>query len=349
MLESIKTYFRLLAEDRVCGKRAAVAAPLLCAASAFYGAGVGAVRAAYARKIFPRKRFPFPVISVGNLTWGGAGKTPLVEYLARRISETHRTPLVLSRGYSRDEIEQMRHHLPQVVVGAGKDRVKVAEDILQNRKIDVAILDDGMQHWPIERDLEIVVVNALNPFGNGQLIPRGTLRESVAQLKRADLIVLSHGNLVDQNGLESLREKIRKLAPHAGLVESFLDPLFFYRADRRKRVSLQSLQHERVTTFSAVGTPTSFQLLLARHQIRPVRNFEFTDHHVYSEEELREIKRVSVSADIEDIITTEKDFYRCSEPITKILNPLILATRLRMAYGEDILNDKLMRLLGVRR
>jgi tetraacyldisaccharide-1-P 4'-kinase len=104
-----------------------------------------------------------------------------------------------------------------------------------------------------------------------------------------------------------------------------------------------------VATFSGVGTPRSFQLLLANSLIKPVRNFEFEDHHIFTENELRDIKRVSEAASADEIITTEKDFYRSPELITRVLNPLILAARLRISVGEEVLTERLFRLLGVTR
>ncbi len=345
MKNGLKTSLRLIAEDHNVGFTGKLARPFLGAASGVYGLGVGLIRYGHEKKIFKRHRFPFPVISVGNLTWGGAGKTPVVEYLARRIAERHRTPLILTRGYSNDEVEQMRHHLPRIVIGVGKDRVAVAKGIAAKQAINVAILDDGFQHWPIERDMDIVVVNALNPFGNGNLIPRGILREPLSVLNRASIIVLSHCNLMEAEALQALKQKLQKAAPKAALVESFLEPLFFYRANRHKRVSLSRLEHQRVTTFSGVGMPRSFQMLLSHCHIKPTRNFEFTDHHAFTDLELEEIKAISKSAATEEIVTTEKDFYRAPEQITRILNPLVLATRLRISKGEEALTDQLSRLL----
>lgn len=346
MPKSTRNYFRRLAEGYEDGPLSKVLSPVLDMAGGLYGWGVGAHRTLYEKKIFKSTQLPFPVISVGNLTWGGTGKTPFVEYLARRLGETGKTALILTRGYSHDEVEQMRAHLPQAVMGVGANRVAVAREISAKQKIDTAILDDGLQHWPVRRDLEIILVNALNPFGNYKLLPRGILREPLSALKRASLVVLSHANLVSEKQLSDLKTEIRKYAPNASLVESYLDPLFFYRARKKARVPLAKLENQRVTTFSAVGVPRSFQLLLTRQHIRPIRNFEFTDHHVFSKQELQEIKAVSDSASAIEIITTEKDFYRAPEMISDVLNPLVLAAKLRISSGEDVLNRKIFELAG---
>lgn len=321
--------------------------PFLETASWIYRAASGLLQFFYGHKWLPRRRLGFPVISVGNLTWGGAGKTPFVEYLARKVVEQHRTPLILTRGYGQDETEQIRQHLHRAVVGAGKNRWKVAQEIAAKQRIDVAILDDGLQHWPLERDVEIVMVNALHPFGNGKIVPRGILREPLPHLKRAQIIVISHANLVGGRPLEELIQRLKAVAPQTHIVTSYLEPLFFYRAKKRFRVSLDRLRKQRVTTFSGVGTPRSFQLLLAHHEIKPVRNFEFMDHHPYRREELEEIKEISKAASADEIVTTEKDYYRSASLIAETLDPLVLATRLRILSGEDILTERLFHLLGV--
>ncbi len=346
MFKSMKNYFRQLAEGHDDETFSRLLAPFLEVAGNVYGGVVTLTRSLYERHLLPRRRLPFPVISVGNLTWGGTGKTPFVEYLARKVSERGKTALILTRGYSHDEVEQYRQHLPRAIIGVGKNRLRVAQDMAKQHRIDLAILDDGLQHWPIERDVEIVTVNVLNPFGNGKLLPRGMLREPVTALRRAGIIVLSHTNLVERKEAEKLKGEILNIAPQAFVAEAYLEPLFLYRAKKRSRISLDRLENQRVTTFSAVGAPRSFQLLLAQFHIKAVRNFEFSDHHAFSDEELEEVREVSRGASADEIITTEKDFFRCPERITNILNPLILATRLKIGLGEGEIQNRIWGLLG---
>ena len=348
-MDSMKNYFRLLAEDKQNDPTHGILSGLLSLAAWGYGLGVRTFRWLYENKVLPRKRLPYPVISVGNLTWGGTGKTPFVEYLARKIGTHRRVPLVLTRGYSHDEALELQSHLPSAVIGVGKDRAKVAERVKkENRHVDIAVLDDGLQHQALERDVDIVVINALNPFGNGKLLPRGILREPITVLKRAAIIVLTHVNLVTPEELKLLKEKIAALAPQAQTVETMMEVLFLYRAKTKVRTPVEKMAGRRVATFAAVGTPRSFQLVLQRFLLKTVRNFEFLDHHEYTKEELLKIKEVAKSAGAEEIITTEKDFHRSRELISDTLNPLILAARLRVVSGEEILTDRLFRLLGVK-
>lgn len=348
-MDSMKNYFRLLAEDKQKDPTGGIVLALLSLAAWGYGLGVRTFRWLYEKKVLAQKHLPYPVISVGNLTWGGTGKTPFVEYLARKIGTHRRVPLVLTRGYSHDEAVELQNHLPGAVIGVGKDRAKVAERVKkENRHVDIAVLDDGLQHQALHRDVDIAVVNSLNPFGNGRLIPRGILREPLDVLKRAAIVVLTHVNLVSSEELKKLKEKISALAPQAQMVETLMEVLFLYRAKTKVRTSIEKMTGRRVATFAAVGTPRSFQLVLQRFQLKTVRNFEFLDHHEYTREELLKIKEVAQSAGAEEIITTEKDFYRSRELITEVLNPMVLAARLRVVSGEEILTDRLFRLLGVK-
>lgn len=346
MGNSVKDYFRLLAEDKDNGAAAKAFYPMLDYLSRVYGKASRAYQDFYNKNRAKKEKLPFPVISVGNITWGGSGKTPLVEYIARRVSEMNKNPLILSRGYSHDEIEQYKEHLPNILIGIGKNRAKTARELSRTNRVDTAILDDGFQHWKLERDLEILMINALNPFGNGKLIPRGSLREPVEAISRAHIIVLNHSNLVKPDMLRGIKKKITDLAPRALLVESYLEPLFFFRAKKRQRVPLEKLAEKRVTTFSAVGVPRSFQIMLSNMKVKPIRNFEFSDHHMFSKNDLREIKTMRESSGSEDIVTTEKDFYRTPKEIMDMLDPLVLAARMRISTGEKAFMDKVARVAG---
>lgn len=323
--------------------------PLLSLGELIYRKGYQKKRDQYLKNPKNRTRLSFPVISVGNLTWGGTGKTPLVEAIVRKVLLAQKTPLILSRGYSHDEVDQMKNHLDGALVAAGKDRVQAAQAVLKEHRVDLGVLDDGMQHWPIERDLEIVTINALNPFGNGKMIPRGILREPPSALERADLVVLMHVNFLKTQELRDLRKKVGDLAPRAKLIQAYVEPLFFYRGRDHLRVSLEKMRGKRVTAFSGIGAPRSFQLILQRAKVKPARNFEFRDHYEFKKKDLEEIKKVSVLAGADDIVTTEKDFYRCKKLLSETLDPLVLATRIHFMSGEDVLEDAIRSLLSGKR
>ena len=301
----------------------------------------------YQTGIFKKRSFQFPVISVGNLTWGGTGKTPIVEYITRFYLNRGNVPLILSRGYGADESKMLARQLPDALFGIGKDRYQAGCKALEGHQANVAILDDGFQHWRIKRDLDVVVVNVLNPFGNFSLIPRGILRESVNSLKRASIVILSDVNLTPRKDLEKLKSEIRAIAPKIEFVEAQREALYFYRPGSRERIQPDRLQGQRVTSFSGIGNPRSFQRLLNQLGMKTILNFEFSDHHRYSDRELNEIVKAKESSESEEIITTEKDFFRCEEAMKRIIKPLILKVRLRLTTGESILHQYLSRFATV--
>lgn len=338
----LQTFFRLLVEAHVqAAGWVRGLKPILAAAAFFYGIGVGFHRWGYQAGLFRRRRLNHFVVSVGNITWGGTGKTPLVEYVARFYLGRGKTPLILARGYGEDESKELAHKLPDAVFGIGKDRFHEAKKALAHRPADVVILDDGFQHWAIERNLDIVVVNVLNPFGNFSLIPGGILREPIQSLRRASLVILNDVNLTSRKAIEGLKVKIRSVKPDVQFVEAYHEPLYFYRPNSRFRVPPDRLRHQRVTAFSAVGTPRSFQLLLNRLEIKTVRHYEFSDHHRFTDAELKEVLRMKELSESDEVVTTEKDFFRCREAVTRILRPLVLKVRLRVLSGEALLHASL--------
>lgn len=343
----LRNYFRLLAEDQPYVKNWSwFWKPILKIASLIYFLGLIIHRLLYKTGILKVKSLPCPVISIGNIVWGGTGKTPIVEYVGRFYLNRRKTPLILMRGYGVDENKQLAKQLPDAKFGVGPDRFQEAEKILKKGPVDVAILDDGFQHWKLKRDLDIVSINVLNPFGNYALIPRGILREPLSSLGRASIVVLTDVNLTPRKELEDLKVKIRSISPKIEFIEAYREPLYFYRPESRERIQVGRLHGQRVTSFSGIGTPRSFQMLLNQIGLRTVRNFEYSDHHHYTDEELKEIVRVKEASESNEVITTEKDFYRCEKSMRHIVKPLILKVRLRLTTGEHILHQFLSRFTG---
>ncbi|MBI1978409.1 MAG: tetraacyldisaccharide 4'-kinase [Candidatus Omnitrophica bacterium] len=346
---TLRNYFRLLAEDRPYQHQWIwFWKPLLKVASWFYGFAVGFRAFAFRSGILRKQAFPCPVISIGNLTWGGTGKTPLVEYVARFFINRANVPLILARGYGEDESKMFLRQLQGAEFGIGKNRYETGKRILATRKVDVIILDDGFQHWQIKRDLDIVAVNVLNPFGNLSLLPYGILRESLASLKRTSIVVLTDVNLTPRKELEALKSRIRAVAPKIDFVEAHREALYGYRPGSRERIPVDRLQGKRVTSFSGIGTPRSFQMLLNQLGVKTVRNFEFCDHHRFTDQELREVLHAKETSEAEEIITTEKDFFRSEELIRRIVKPIVLKVRLRLTNGETLLHQYLARFAASR-
>src|SRR5688572_14608644 len=200
----------------------AAAAALLTGLSVLYRGARALHRGLYAAGLKRRRRLPIPVVSVGNVTVGGTGKTPFVAWLARELIRRERRVLVLARGFGRaagashnDEGEWLDRAAPGVRVVQSPDRVRAAAAALSAAPADVAILDDGFQHEPLARDLDVVLIDASDPFGNRRLLPRGPLREPLAALRRAQFVFLTRAELASEADVERLAAEVRALAPAA--------------------------------------------------------------------------------------------------------------------------------------
>lgn len=240
------------------------------------------------------------VISVGNITLGGTGKTPLVIAIARHLRDSGKKVAILSRGYkgekgsnTSDEIELFKKHLPGVPVFAGRDRVASSREAESRFSPHVILLDDGFQHWRLERDLDIVTINGRNPFGNGYLIPRGILREPKPSLSRADLIVVTKGGQIPAeisqlNGRAEIFSSSYAAADTAGI--------------RGKKVAMAC----------AIGDPSSFEDTISSLGAQIVRKFIFMDHHAYSASDVEKMASETAASGADTVMVTEKDMVKLS-------------------------------------
>ncbi len=287
------------------------------------------------------KRLKRPVISVGNITVGGTGKTPVVISLARESIKRGIEPCILSRGYKGrlkgpvivscrtgvlldeedvgDEPVLISEKLQGVPVIVGRDRFEAgnyAERCLKYGS-GLFILDDGYQHWRLHRDINILLVSAINPFGNMRLFPFGPLREPVEEVKRADIIALTMTNLVSEERIRFLEDLLRRHNPGATLYRSsheitgikryLYDNKGIWRIDE---LSVNALKNRRVTGFAGIGNPESFRLTLISCGMEIVDFNRFMDHHRFTEKEVSKLIGSS-RRNNSILITTEKDLIRC--------------------------------------
>lgn len=275
--------------------------------SVLYGLGLVVRALLYKYRIFETHTVPMKVISVGNLSLGGTGKTPFVIELTRIFKEQfHREPAVLIRGYGWDESAMLKSKLADTPILVGEDRARSARRAMRLYGSDTAILDDGFQHWELARDLDIVLIDSSNPFGNGSLFPRGVLREPKSALKRADIVVLTKVNLL-AGGTEALRRKILKIKSDIDILEAVHKPRHFYDIKQRKEVDLSRISAKRVVLLSSIGDPGYFESTVKGLGAVVVEHMAFGDHHNYSQsDKSRIVKRLSERA-FDLIVTTEKD------------------------------------------
>lgn len=335
-------------------------------ASWAYGTAVTARRAAYRAGLLARHRAPCPVVSVGNLTAGGTGKTPCVIFLARRLQERGWRPAVLLRGYKRsggggvlvastgtgllgtvveagDEAGLLAGSLQGVPIIVGGDRVRAAEIARSQCGADLCILDDGYQHLRLSRDLDILLLDARSPFGNGALLPRGPLREHPGAAARADLIILTRtGQARDPEGAAAA---IRRLSAGAPVLCAVHRPVSLTRLSAGGAVPPSALAGQEVAAVSAIGSPAAFEATLRGLGASVVAAFCFPDHHRFRAEELERVGREGKAAGATLLVTTAKDRARGGLPSQAGGLPIaVLEIEFAVTRGEEALEAALDRL-----
>ncbi|MBK9120771.1 MAG: tetraacyldisaccharide 4'-kinase [Phycisphaerales bacterium] len=254
-----------------------------------------------------------PVISVGNLTTGGTGKTPFVILLVQQLRALGHRPAILTRGYGRttsteaDEVLEFRAALPEIPVVVNADRVVGARQAVMKFAADVLVLDDGFQHRRLARDLDIVLCDALRPFGGGRLLPAGRLREPLPALRRAQLLVLTRANQQDATVIETHILPLLRRHTDALLLVAEVAPGALV-ARNGQRHPLETLRRQPVLGVCGVGNPTSFRAMLAEQAGQPVEVRTFADHHPYTAMDVRHLRTAAQRIAAGAVITTRKDW-----------------------------------------
>lgn len=304
--------------------------------------GAVALRNAYYASPSAVRSAPVPVVSVGNLTLGGTGKTPLVSWIARRLQAIGRSPAVVSRGYggtagrgpvfvsrgagplcdaalAGDEPVELAAGLPGVRVVVGSDR-RAGAAAAADDGADVVILDDGFQHRRLARDLDIVLLDASNPFDGGHLLPAGRLREPPHALDRAEFVLLTRAR--GANDVPQVEATIRGYAPRVTILQSDHDPQGFFDVHGEEVASPR-----RAVVFCGIGNPGRLRDDLEGLGIEVVAFRAFRDHHVYTRSELEDLRRVASSGEAK-LVTTEKDLARIRAVGGGPANPAPIALRI---------------------
>jgi len=256
-----------------------------------------------------------PVISIGNLTVGGTGKTPLVIATARDLVAAGRRPAVLTRGYRAapgqpaDEVLEPRAALPGVPVVVDADRVRGAAEARAVHGADCLVLDDGFQHRRLRRDLDVVLIDALCPWGGGWVLPAGRLREPARGLRRAGLIVLTRVNQVGEAERAALRAAVARRVPGLAIVEVGIVADALVSAEGSTRPP-EDLAGRRAWLACGLGNPESFVRLAAALGARIVGTSRFPDHHRYTPADSAAVAAAARAARAEWVVTTRKDWVK---------------------------------------
>jgi tetraacyldisaccharide 4'-kinase len=265
----------------------------------------------YKTGILMSGRLPVPVISVGNITWGGTGKTPLVEALIKRLHHKGLSLVLLTRGYGNDEDKVISSNMPYARVLAGKRRLFNALDYSRGNKADAFVLDDGFQHLKIKRDIDIVTINAQGPFGNNMLFPAGCLREPVNALRRAHIVVITKSDLVPAQKLIELTASIRNISNDIMIVRARHKPKFLFTANGQER-PLEYIKGKRVLAVSALADNPSFIKTVENLGAEIAFSLSYIDHHRYREDDVRVITESFKAFRAGMVVTTEKDWVKLS-------------------------------------
>lgn len=321
----------------------------------------------YKKNLFKSVSINASVICFGNITTGGTGKTSAIIAVAAELKKRGYNPCVLTRGYKRkksfpgkieilhkdsifsnqncgDEALEIYHSLKDygVPVMVSANRYRAGRLALNKFKTDVFLMDDGFQHFGVRRDVDIVLINASNPFGNGHLLPFGDLRESKKGLKRAKIIVLTHCEQVHEREISDLKTDILKIHPDAEILESMHQPEFFLNAVNLTRIPLNDLTGP-VAVLSGIGDPKSFQNILLKLKLEIQRMWQYPDHHYWT---LNEFKKLNQIADNLPIITTLKDFFRFPKDWNRVLTGRIYILSVKIVFlcnGHRILMDEIVK------
>jgi len=335
--------------------------PLLFLLSCIFALLIFARAFFYRMGIFKSYRPDLKVISIGNITLGGTGKTPFAAYLAKRLRSEGHLVAILLRGYKRpeqddgmgsdeyhvmgDEASMLKSACGEGIdVFAGSDRVLLARQLEKEKVVDTVILDDGFQHFRLKRDLDIVTIDASNPFGNKFILPLGLLREPLSSLKRADCFCLTRCDEASEYMIGELRAFLNRLNPKASVLKAFYCPASLYDLKKNKKESAGMLKGKDVCLLAGIANPFSF--------IKTVRDLGayislkvfFDDHHHYSQAEVREVAFQCKDAKIKTVVTTEKDAVRLSGFVLEQdlgVDFFVLKVALKIVEGEEALSDRL--------
>jgi len=257
------------------------------------------------------------VISIGNLTTGGTGKTPLVRYVARYFRDSEVRVSIVSRGFGakpgveNDEAMELAWSLPDVPHVQDADRVEAARIATEELETELILMDDGFQHRRLHRDLDVVVIDATNPFGFDAMLPRGLLREPISSLRRAQVVVLSRSDLVDQATRIGIRDRVQKHAPEALWSEATHAPTALLSWPDTTR-TVDTIRGKKVVTVSAIGNPDAFAATVTRCGAEVVASKSLPDHDGYDRETVNGIQNwLKTFGDTSiDVICTHKDLVK---------------------------------------
>lgn len=333
-------------------------------ASKFYSTAMTIRNFAYDRGLASVHKAAVPVISLGNITTGGTGKTPMAAYLGNLLTARGFRPGLLSRGYrslksdsakdepSSNEIPDAgndeKRVLDRICEGVPhlqqRDRVQSAKRAVEEFGCNVLILDDGFQHRRLHRDLDLVLIDGLKPWGYDHVLPRGLLREKLAGLKRADLVLVTRIDLCDEQQRLAIRESLRQIRGNDECIEIAFVPRRFVNLNWEP-LPLNTIARKRLFAFCGIGNPSGFLRTVESLNSKCEGSRTFADHHHYSTRDLSNLATEARDHSADFVVTTQKDLVKIAP--TEWTGPPLLAIDIGVEFhrGVELLESKLRQIL----
>ena len=342
-----KTLRQLLSGCDVCAAAKALRFLLRCV-SVPYAWAVRTRNLLYDRGLLGTASASAPVISIGNITTGGTGKTPLVVWLCRYLENKGLRCAVLTRGYKTeqgslsDEPALLAKACPGAVVVVDPDRIAGAQKATRQHGADVLVLDDGFQHRRLKRDLDILTLDATCPFGYERMLPAGLLREPLTGLRRAGVIVITRYDQAAAATIQTLEARLADAAPAIPVVKAVHRHTHAVTSGTQS-IPLETLRGKRAFVFCGIGNPDAFIAHVSGHGIDIVGTRIFNDHHPYSTDDIKAIVNAARQNKAAMILCTQKDWVKTAllKPEGSEMTLAYLALELDFVEGLDILKARI--------
>ena len=346
-----KGRFLELASGKWSGPLAGLLRAVLRLAAVFWELAMRLRNMAFDRGWKKSARAAVPVVSIGNLTAGGTGKTPVAAFIARWFRDHGVRVCFVSRGYGaaanapNDEALVLQALCPDVPHLQDPDRVAAAQSAVDRHQSQLIILDDGFQHRRLARDLDVVLIDATNPWGYGYVLPRGLLREPVSSLRRADLVIITRADHAPRDQIEAIRQSIAVANPHCGIVETTFPPTRFINS-QEATAELESLRGRSVAAFCGIGNPSAFRSTLAARGCTVVDFRSFPDHHNYSPSDVEDLQRWSRETQVDAVVCTQKDLVKIAHASLGERPLWAIEIGTHIVAGEEVLLTRLNSVLA---
>ncbi|MCF6149266.1 MAG: tetraacyldisaccharide 4'-kinase [Candidatus Kuenenia sp.] len=361
-ISSIRNYYLRVVREDLSGIVPETLRQILNLLSKIYGFSMKTRIFFYTKGIFKKNRLPVPVISVGNITTGGTGKTPVVEYLTKYVEKKGKRVVVISRGYAskiqqeketatnemcNDEYLLFKENIPGIVNILGKDRVKSGWEAINRHRAEYLLLDDGFQHLRLTRDLNIVLIDALEPFGYEHVLPRGFLREPLEGLRRADIFLLTHTDQISDEKKQVIIHRLHNIARNIPIIESIHKSVCLESESTEKSFNVTWLKGKKIFAFCAIGNPLSFRKSLQSLGAVLLGFREFSDHHAYTPSEVKILNEEAKCVAPDAFVVTQKDRVKLGKTTHGWAFPLLtLKMEICITKGNEILDTKLNKIMN---